>query len=85
MGNPAASAEVHVLGRFSSAARSQTAAEPAFHAVPAGNELYSSYSQQLLLSSTRTWRSPFPGIGYPSIGAVTGMGIGPDHSRCHMP
>src|SRR5271156_3808233 len=62
--SPAASAEVHVSGRCSSACRSQTAAEAAFQ-LPSvwGYELYSSYSQQLLLSSTSTWRSPLPGFG----------------------
>src|SRR5271156_858555 len=62
--SPAASAEVHVSGRCPSASKSHTAAEAAFQ-LPSGcgYELYSSYNQQVLLSSTRTWRSPLPGFG----------------------
>src|ERR1700689_2038269 len=78
MDTPAASADVHVSGRCPSASKSHTAADAAFQ-LPSvcGYELYSSYSQQLLLSSTNTCRSPVPGLGYPSIGALAGTGIGP--------
>ena len=57
--------------------KSQTAAESAFQLDACGYELSVSYKKQFAVSSTSTCRSPVPGFGYPSIGSVSAIGIGP--------